>query len=113
MVENQSDRKLLESLGMQLLAEHTGGRALPWPVDILLYPWSTSGLVHLLAMTLVVIGIDLGRRWLPGRVRPSCQARIYPSDGLSLDGLSVQGGGHLSPESRGDQLLVERPPGQR
>jgi hypothetical protein len=78
MVENQSDHKLLESLGIPSLAEHTGERTLPWPVDVLLYPWSTSGLVHLLAMTLAVIGIAVGQRWLPGLVRPPGLLSLIP-----------------------------------
>ena len=35
------------------------------------------------------------------------------SAGLSVDGLSVHGGGQLSSKGPGDQLLVERPAGQR
>jgi len=71
MAENQSDRKLLESLGMEPLPEHTGARALPGPVNVLLYPWSASGLVHVSAATAIAMGIAVGQRWVPGLVRPS------------------------------------------
>ncbi len=54
---------------MQPLAEHTGERPLPWPLDILFYPLSVSGLIHLLAMALLVTGLAHGRRFAPGLLR--------------------------------------------
>ncbi len=63
---------------MQPLAEHTGERPLPWPLDILFYPLSVSGLIHLLTMTLLVIGLIHGRRFAPGLLRPFGLLSLIP-----------------------------------
>lgn len=51
----RADRELLASVGITPLPEYTGERRLPWPIDILLYPMSGSGLA-----VLAVVGVGTG-----------------------------------------------------
>ncbi len=41
----QEEERLLMSLGIKRKPPHTGERRFPWPIDILLYPISASGLI--------------------------------------------------------------------
>jgi DNA-directed RNA polymerase subunit RPC12/RpoP len=55
--EHEQAREVLASLGPEAAPEHTGERKLPWLLDILLYPFSTTGIVTLVVM----IGFPLVR----------------------------------------------------
>jgi len=58
---HRQDREPLESLGIQTLPEHTGERAWPWPIDILLYPTSSGGLTALgliIGLSLLTLALD-------------------------------------------------------
>ena len=54
------EQQLLQSLGVESAPQHTGERQLPWPIDILLYPASSTGL----AVLAVLIGVPLVLRVL-------------------------------------------------
>jgi hypothetical protein len=61
----REEKRMLSSLGVETLPEHTGERQLPWPIDILLYPANVAGLT---ALAVIVGGpIVLGLLWvIPG-----------------------------------------------
>ncbi|MBN1508814.1 MAG: hypothetical protein JW955_18340 [Sedimentisphaerales bacterium] len=44
---HREERKMLASLRIEPVPEHTGQRQLPWPIDILLYPANLAGLTCL------------------------------------------------------------------
>ncbi|MFC1764121.1 hypothetical protein ACFL6U_18855 [Planctomycetota bacterium] len=70
-----SNREILESLKMDKAPEHSGQRDLPWAVDILLYPFSGSGVVFLLVTMAIIFGMILGQRLIPALARPG---RLFP-----------------------------------
>jgi len=59
---DQVDGDVLTSLGIAPLAQYTGERQFPWPLDILLYPTSASGLISIAVITGVplFLGLTLG-----------------------------------------------------
>jgi hypothetical protein len=70
------EQQLLQSLGIEMAPQHTGERKLPWPIDILLYPASGTGLTILA----LLIGIPLLLRFL---------ALVVPQPLLRLLGLPL------------------------
>lgn len=66
----RSDEALLSSLGIRPLPQYTGERQHAWPIDILLYPTSPSGLCILAVLVGVPLALTLLRRLLgnAGRV---------------------------------------------
>jgi hypothetical protein len=53
--DRREERRLLTRLGIEPIAEYTGQRKLPWPIDILLYPANLAGLASLA----IIIGVPL------------------------------------------------------
>lgn len=63
--DRRQEKAMLESLGFAGPVEHTGERRCPWPLDILLYPSSESGLVMLALLVGAPLLLDLVRRFVP------------------------------------------------
>jgi hypothetical protein len=62
---HREDRRLLTQRGVETLPEHTGERKLPWPIDILLYPANSPGLMVLAFLTGIPLLMELLRRFMP------------------------------------------------
>jgi len=63
--ELRQEKEMLESLGFWAPVEHTGERQYAWPLDVLLYPTSGSGLTILALMVGVPFLLRLLQRFLP------------------------------------------------
>jgi hypothetical protein len=59
------DEDTLTSLGITPLTRYTGERQLPWPLDILLYPTSPSGLIAIAVIASVPLFLGLLARLVP------------------------------------------------
>ncbi|OHB60272.1 MAG: hypothetical protein A2167_02255 [Planctomycetes bacterium RBG_13_46_10] len=57
---SRREKEQLESLGFITGPKYTGERKFPWPIDILLYPCSASGLTNLA----IIIGIPLMQNFI-------------------------------------------------
>lgn len=63
--EAHQEKATLASLGFAAPVEHTGERRYPWPLDVLLYPSSGSGLTMLALLVGVPLVLDLIHRFVP------------------------------------------------
>ena len=59
----QHDEKLLISLGITPLPQHTGERQLPWLIDVLLYPTSQAGLTCMAVIVIAPLAAYFIRRF--------------------------------------------------
>ncbi len=66
----QEEERLLMSLGIKRKPPHTGERRFPWPIDILLYPISASGLIVMAVLIGAPLVLALIQSFLPllGRI---------------------------------------------
>jgi hypothetical protein len=64
------EERLLTSLGIQRKPPHTGQRRFAWPIDILLYPTSASGLIVMAVLIGAPLALALIQSFLPmvGRI---------------------------------------------
>lgn len=66
----REEERLFTSLGVARKPQHTGERRFPWPIDILLYPISASGLIVMAVLIVAPLVLALIQSSLPplGRI---------------------------------------------
>jgi len=63
--EHREERRLLTRFGIEPIPEYTGERKLPWPIDILLYPASGTGLTILALLIGIPLLLMFARSFIP------------------------------------------------